>query len=76
MEGRNPGRGSRVRGSRGRSRDKFVDDDEDSDGEEAELSWIPPRPAADRYRPPPAGGVPPPAGRLPGELWTETGLER
>ena len=74
VEGRNPGRGSRVRGSRGKSRDKFDDDDDDE--EEDELSWIPPRPASDRYLPPPAGGLPPPADSLPDELWSETGRER
>jgi len=72
VEGRNPGRGGRVRGSRGRSRDKFDDDDDDD-----EFSWIPPRPSAsDRYLPPPAGALPPPADHLPGELWTETNRER
>ena len=69
-EGRNPGRGSRARGSRGRSRDSFHDDDDEA------LSWIPPRPASDRYLPPPAGGLPPPAGRLPGQLWSQADRER
>jgi len=65
VEGRNPSRGSRARGSRGRSRDP-VDDD---DGEE--FSWLAPGSSSDRYLPPPAERLPPPpAGHLPGQLWT------
>jgi len=77
VEGRNPGRGSRTRGSRGRSHDTFDDDDDDDEIEE-ELSWIPPsRPASERYLPPhAAGGLPPPAGRLPGELWRQADPHR